>query len=158
MLCFALLADLTAVIINPLHRDVPAMVCYIAPTCNKFTAGDCRVKYQRIKEMIREAGLNDIVGPLLGSSSDGDSRRRTTQIEREFMTCCSLNVPSFKFTSFYALQVVLSHGQPQIDTMQSMTHRLCILHTKLAQVMSLRILQIKISCSKFALGLFMTTM
>ncbi len=80
-------ADLNAVIIHPLHKDLPSLVCYMAPTCNKFTTKDCSDKYETLKAMYKESGLEHVLGPVLGTSSDGDSRRRLLQTLR--MWCCS---------------------------------------------------------------------
>jgi hypothetical protein len=53
------------VIIHPLHDDIPSMVCYLTPTCNRFTAEDCKERVTKIKELYHKAGLHEIIGPLL---------------------------------------------------------------------------------------------
>jgi len=75
-------ADLTAVLISPLCHGVPPAVCFVGVTCNKFTKEHCVDKYNTIVKMMKGHGLDKILGPILGSSSDGDSRRRAAQVER----------------------------------------------------------------------------
>jgi hypothetical protein len=61
------------------------MVCYLTPTCNRFTAEDCKERYTKIKELYEESGLQRILGPLVGASSDGDARRRGDQVQRKIV-------------------------------------------------------------------------
>jgi len=74
--------DLTAVVIHPIHDEVPSLVCYMAPTCNKFKKEHCQAKYAKLKEMAEACGLTKTLGPAVGGASDGDPKRRAMQAER----------------------------------------------------------------------------
>lgn len=60
-----------AILLNPLH---PIAVLVI-PTCNRFDHQFVYRQWQEVKRLYDQE-LKNIVGPLVGNSSDGDSRRR----------------------------------------------------------------------------------
>ena len=64
-----------AMIINPLHPHLPKIPIVIHPTCNKFNAAFVSQQWQQTAQLYN-THLKDVHGPLLGRSSDGDSRRR----------------------------------------------------------------------------------
>ena len=64
-----------AVIINPLHPELPKIPILIQPTCNRFDNQFVRRQWDTIEALYNDY-LEDIVGPLIGNASDGDSRRR----------------------------------------------------------------------------------
>lgn len=74
------IADLSAVILHPLHEGIPSLVLHINCTCNRFRQHHCRSKYEKLKAMLVEEGFETAVGHLCGRSSDGDSKRRADQI------------------------------------------------------------------------------
>lgn len=75
-----------AIIINPLHPDLPKLVVMVQVTCNRFTAADVRGQWNRLYDLWHrsDAGENGnlatILGPLVGHGSDGDARRFQLQI------------------------------------------------------------------------------
>ena len=68
------------VMVNPLHQSLPRLVLVVNCTCNCFNAGWVRRQWKVI-EKIWEDKCKDIVGPIVGHASDGDSRRRQLMLE-----------------------------------------------------------------------------
>ena len=64
-----------AVIINPIHPDLPKFPILLHATCNRFDSDFVKDQWDRIDVLYREY-LEGELGPLIGHSSDGDSRRR----------------------------------------------------------------------------------
>ncbi|KAG1655018.1 hypothetical protein GQR58_024744 [Nymphon striatum] len=62
------------IMVNPLHPNLPRMVAFILPTCNKFSHLDVYSQWVKIQKNYEQ--LADVLGPLIGNSSDGDSQRR----------------------------------------------------------------------------------
>ena len=57
------------------HQGYPCVTLLLQATCNKFTSDDVKMQWETIdKEYCKN--LEAIMGPLIGNSSDGDSRRR----------------------------------------------------------------------------------
>ena len=69
-----------AVIINPLHPDLPKIPILIHPTCNKLNAAFVKHQWKEIDRLFK-LYLEDTVGPLVGQSSDGDTRWRNLMME-----------------------------------------------------------------------------
>lgn len=69
-----------AIILNPLHPKLPRIPVLIMPTCNRFDHEFVFRQWQTV-ERLYEKELQDIVGPLIGHSSDGDSRRRKLMLQ-----------------------------------------------------------------------------
>lgn len=69
-----------AIILNPLHPNLPRLTVLTMPTCNKFNTEFVFHQWQEI-ERLYEQELEDIIGPLIGHSSDGDSRRRKIMLQ-----------------------------------------------------------------------------
>lgn len=69
-----------AVIVNPLHPDLPKIAILINATCNRFNSEFVREQWNRL-ECLYEAHLLPVIGPLIGHSSDGDSRRRSLMVQ-----------------------------------------------------------------------------
>ncbi len=63
------------IMINPIHIDLPPLVCLLQATCNKFTHADVSRQLDELKELYN-IYLLPVLGPFVGHSSDGDSRRR----------------------------------------------------------------------------------
>ena len=63
------------VMVNPLHQSLPRLVLVVMCTCNYFDAPWVRQQWLRIKDFWNKE-CKDIVGPIVGHASDGDSRRR----------------------------------------------------------------------------------
>ena len=63
------------VMVNPLHESLPRLVLVVMCTCNCFDAPWVRQQWLRIDDMWNK-DCKDIVGPIVGHASDGDSRRR----------------------------------------------------------------------------------
>ena len=63
-----------AILLNPLHPNLPHIAVLVMPTCNKF---DHHFVYQQWQEVERlyDQEFKNIVGPPIGNSSDGNSRR-----------------------------------------------------------------------------------
>ena len=64
-----------AIILNLLHPKLPRIPVLIMPTCNRFDHEFVFRQRQTVGRLY-EKELQGIVGPLIGHSSDGDSRRR----------------------------------------------------------------------------------
>ncbi len=62
-------------LINPLHKNLPHLALMIMPTCNRFSHLDVRRQWEEIRVAYEEC-LQDVLGPVIGNSSDGDSGRR----------------------------------------------------------------------------------
>ena len=62
-----------ALILNPLHKMLPKIPVFIMPTCNRFKH---RMVYQQWEQTKRfyDSHVLDIMGLLIGNSSDGVSR------------------------------------------------------------------------------------
>ena len=69
-----------AVLLNPIHPDLPKIPILVHPTCNKFNANFVRQQWKEIGRLYK-LHLEDTLGPLLGQSSDGDARRRHLMME-----------------------------------------------------------------------------
>ena len=69
-----------AIILNPLHPKLPRIPVLIMLTCNRFDHEFVFRQWQTV-ERLYEKELQDIVGPLIGHSSDGDSRRRKLMLQ-----------------------------------------------------------------------------
>jgi hypothetical protein len=67
---------LRVLMLNPLDKRWPRLVCAHFDTCNAFDAADYVKSQWREVESKYKTYLEDIVGPLVGFASDGDSRRR----------------------------------------------------------------------------------
>ena len=76
-----------AIIVNPLHPDLPKLVVVVQVTCNRFTAAHVRDQWDRLRALWyrgdagERGNLGKILGPLIGHASDGDARRFKLQIE-----------------------------------------------------------------------------
>lgn len=68
------------IIVNPLATGFPRLCLLATSTCNKFDAGWVRTQWQSLQSLWAIHCLQS-VGPLLGHSSDGDSRRRKLMLE-----------------------------------------------------------------------------
>ena len=68
------------VMLNPLHKELPALVILLQATCNTFTHVMVREQWQEIARSYNQY-LFDILGPLIGHASDGDSRRRKLHLQ-----------------------------------------------------------------------------
>eukprot|EP00112_Aurelia_sp_Birch-Aquarium-sp1_P008356 Seg1918.2 transcript_id=Seg1918.2/GoldUCD/mRNA.D3Y31 product="hypothetical protein" protein_id=Seg1918.2/GoldUCD/D3Y31 len=68
------------ILLNPLHVSLAGIVVLFASTCNKFSHQDVRRQWQLIHEQYNKY-LEEALGPLIGHSSDGDSRRRKLMLE-----------------------------------------------------------------------------
>ena len=69
-----------AIILNPLHPKLPRSPILTMPTCNRFDHEFVFRQWQTV-ERLYEQELQDIVGPLIGHSSDDDSRRRKLMLQ-----------------------------------------------------------------------------
>jgi hypothetical protein len=67
---------LRIMVLNPLDKRWPQLVCAHFDTCNAFDAAKYVNTQWRQVEVFYRKYIEDIVGPLVGFSSDGDSRRR----------------------------------------------------------------------------------
>eukprot|EP00112_Aurelia_sp_Birch-Aquarium-sp1_P001683 Seg1182.1 transcript_id=Seg1182.1/GoldUCD/mRNA.D3Y31 product="hypothetical protein" protein_id=Seg1182.1/GoldUCD/D3Y31 len=66
---------LRVIMINPLHKRIPKLVIFISITCNMFDHRDVKEQWNECKSLYA-FHLEEILGPVVGNSSDGDSRRR----------------------------------------------------------------------------------
>ena len=70
-----------AIIVNPLHPMLPKILVLIQPTCNRFNAAFVNHQWETTSQFYAEH-LEDAIGPLLGHSSDRDSRRRSLMLTK----------------------------------------------------------------------------
>ena len=61
--------------VNLLHVSLPRLVLVESCTCNCFDATWVKQQWNRIESLWNKECTN-IVGPIIGHASDGDSRRR----------------------------------------------------------------------------------
>ena len=73
-----------AIILNPLHPDLPRVPVLIMPTFNCFDHSFVYHQWQEIERLYNQS-VKPILGPSIGHSSDGDSRRR--KIMLQLATC-----------------------------------------------------------------------
>ena len=69
------------IMINPLHKDLPALVALLMPTCNTFNHEWVDDQWKEL-EKLYDKHLLPVLGPLVGHASDGDARRRKCMITR----------------------------------------------------------------------------
>lgn len=81
-----------AVLLNPLHPSLPKIAILIAPTCNRFDHVFVQRQWQVIDDLYKEH-LEPVLGPLVGGSSDGDSRRRKLMLQLASCTDGSRHQP-----------------------------------------------------------------
>eukprot|EP00112_Aurelia_sp_Birch-Aquarium-sp1_P026516 Seg944.3 transcript_id=Seg944.3/GoldUCD/mRNA.D3Y31 product="hypothetical protein" protein_id=Seg944.3/GoldUCD/D3Y31 len=63
------------ILINPVHNDLPPLVALLQAVCNKFDHEMVQRQWSEIRALY-DRHLLPVLGPLVGHSSDGDSRRR----------------------------------------------------------------------------------
>ena len=59
------------ILINPLHKKLPAMVLFLQCTCNRFDSNDVSNQWKRLHEMCEDSGLATALGPIIGVSLNG---------------------------------------------------------------------------------------
>ena len=98
-------------ILNPLHSCLPTLVVSLFPTCNRFTHTDVDKQWNKVEELFRNI-MENSVGPLIGHSSDGDSRRRVLMLSKMLSTAGIRYNPVGKDNGFFltAKQEPLSDG------------------------------------------------
>ena len=69
-----------AIILNPLAPNLPRLPILVMATCNCFDADFVYRQWQEIERLF-ENELEATLGPLIGHSSDGDSRRRKLMLQ-----------------------------------------------------------------------------
>ena len=74
-----------AMILNPMHVNLPRVVIGIFPTCNRFTNKDVDDQWTSVEEIFQRK-MCDRIGPLVGHSSDGHSRRRKLMVQKMLKT------------------------------------------------------------------------
>ena len=68
------------ILLNPMHKALPRLVACMIPTCNQFNHFDVDRQWKQVSMNFKNS-LEDVVGPLVGHSSDGDSRRRKVMVQ-----------------------------------------------------------------------------
>ena len=68
------------IIVNPLHENLPRLVVVVHPTCNKLDANFVAKQWEKIEVMWRKH-MKNCLGPIIGYSFDGDSRRRQLMLK-----------------------------------------------------------------------------
>ena len=91
-----------ALVANPLHFALPRLCVAFLPTCNAFTADDyVKPQWDRV-QILWDKYLRHVLGPLIGHSSDGDSRRRKLfllECLRRIGDRYGLDTPTFTYTA-----------------------------------------------------------
>lgn len=67
-------------VVNPLHDKLPLFVLCVNCTCNCFDAAWVRNQWNVVEPLWKKECV-DIVGPIVGHASDGDSRRRQLMLQ-----------------------------------------------------------------------------
>jgi hypothetical protein len=98
-------SDLTAVVLNPLVGTLPPAVVFLGVTCNRFRGEHLKQLLVDLKRHYSASGLEAILGPLLFTPSDGDSRSRRAAIldcfnaeHNSSQRFYAVNDPSFGFS------------------------------------------------------------
>ncbi|XP_066930769.1 uncharacterized protein [Clytia hemisphaerica] len=78
--------------INPIYPGLPKISIFTMVTCNCFDNQMVREQYNYNKEMY-EKHIENVLGPVIGISSDGDSRRRKLFIELSTVSTGSRYLP-----------------------------------------------------------------
>ena len=81
-----------AILLNPLHPKLPRIAVLTMPTCNKFDHTFVYRQWQDV-EWLYEQELKPIMGPLIGHSSDRDSRQRKIMLQLATVTTGSRYQP-----------------------------------------------------------------
>ena len=68
------------ILLNPMHKKLPRVVVCVVSTCNRFNHYDVYRQWQSIERHFEEH-LEDVIGPLVGHSSDSDSRQRKLMVQ-----------------------------------------------------------------------------
>ena len=69
-----------AIILNPLAPNLPRLPFLIMQPCNRFDTDFVHRQWQEIERLFEEE-LEATLGPVIGHSSDGDSRRRKIMLQ-----------------------------------------------------------------------------
>ena len=72
-----------AILINPIHKDLPPLVALLQAVCNKFDHHFVHKQWREIQRLY-DRHLLHVLGPLVGHASDGDSRRRKFHLANSF--------------------------------------------------------------------------
>ena len=72
-------------IAKPLHKNIPHLVVVVHPTCNKFDANFFHQQWEKV-EYLWKKHVEYFLGPIIGHSSDGDSRRRMLMLKDYYST------------------------------------------------------------------------
>jgi hypothetical protein len=91
------------VIANPLHDKIPCLVMVVHPTCNRFNANFFHQQWEKIEDLWKKH-IEFFLGPIIGHSSDGDSRRRQLMLkDYSSTTCIRYHVPweGWRLTGLY---------------------------------------------------------
>lgn len=67
------------IMINPLHKLLPAAVIHLMPTCNTFDFKFVLNQWQWVDDTYKRL-LYPVLGPKVGNASDGDARRRKAML------------------------------------------------------------------------------
>ena len=73
------------IIANPLHEKLPHLVVVVHPTCNRFDANFVHRQWEKL-EYLRKKHVEHFLGPIIGHSSYGDSRRRMLMMKDYYST------------------------------------------------------------------------
>jgi hypothetical protein len=74
---------------------VPACVVFVSPTCNKYTTEDSLERKHQLHSLLKQYKIDEILGPFITESTDGDSRRRAIQLSGECLIFASgANTPN----------------------------------------------------------------
>ena len=68
------------IMLNPIHKNILPFVVLLQAVCNKFDHAMVRDQWNIVTDLYNQYLVN-VLGPLVGHSSDGDSRRRKLHLE-----------------------------------------------------------------------------
>ena len=73
------------IIDNPLHEKIPHLFLVFHPMCNKFDANFVHQQWEKLEDLWKKH-VEHFLGPIIGHSSDGDSRRRMLMLKEYYST------------------------------------------------------------------------
>ena len=56
---------LRVITINPLHQELPAMVAFLSPTCNRFPSDDVQNQWENLSDLYDKHIYSQFLAPLL---------------------------------------------------------------------------------------------
>ena len=75
------------IIANPLHEKLPHLVVVVHPTCKRFGEIFFHRQWKKVEDLWKKH-VEHFLGPIIGHSLDGDSRRIMLIVKDYYSTTC----------------------------------------------------------------------